>query len=470
MKKTKIICTIGPASNTPEMMEQLALAGMNVIRLNMAHGTYEDHAEKAEMARQVSKKLNTPIAVLVDAKGPEIRTHKMTDGKVSLKSGQKLILSTEEVLGTEEKISISYKGLVNDVKPGNKILMDDGYIITEVEEVTDTEIIVRVKNDADLTDRKSVNVPGVHLSMEYMTAKNKLELEFAAKIKADFVACSFVTEADNVIKSREVLASYGASDIKLISKIESVDGVENFEEILAVSDGIMIARGDMGVELPMQQLPAIQKMMIRRCNEAGKPVITATQMLESMKSNPRPTRAEVTDVANAIYDGTSAIMLSAESASGKYPIEAVSIMRDIALETEQLLDYNENHVDVDNMDSVTETISSGAAYMAEVLCASAIVALTQNGKTANKLSKFRNRCHLIVVTDNEKIYNQMSLTWGAIPVLADAKETTDERIEEGIEKAKKTGLVVKDDKIVIVGGIAKNSKGKTNMINIHVME
>ncbi len=469
MKKTKIVCTIGPASDSMEMMEKLFLTGMNVVRVNMSHGSFEEHGPKITNARAISKKHNKPLAVLLDTKGPEIRTHFMKDGKINLKTGQKLTISMEEVLGTEEKISVTYTNLVNDVEIGSKILIDDGLIETIVVEKKGNELIVEVKNDGELIDRRGINVPGAILNFDFISPLDKEHMEWGVDQGIDFIAASFVRRESDVLEVRELLKRKNAENVKIISKIESVEAVEKFEEILEASDGIMVARGDMGVELPFEELPAIQKMIIRRCNEVGKPVITATQMLESMKKNPRPTRAEVTDVANAIYDGTGAIMLSAESANGKYPQEAVETMYKIATKTESLLEFNENFIDVSETDSVTEAVSLAASEMADVLDASAIIALTKSGNTANKIAKYRNRCPLIAVTDDVKVYNQLGLTWGVIPMLAESKNNTDEIVAQGIAKASETGLVEKGDKVVITGGVQANAAGTTNMIKVHVM-
>ena len=469
MKKTKIVCTIGPASESEEMLKNLVVAGMNVMRVNMSHGDYTGHEMKINRFKKVREELNAPLAILLDTKGPEIRTHLMKDGKVELKAGQKLIISVDEVLGTNEKISITYRELVHDVDIGTRILIDDGIIETVVLEKRDYELLVEVKNDCELLDRKGVNVPGAKLQFNFISEKDRTDIEWGIRQGIDFIAASFVRREQDVLDLLQILKDNNAEHIKIISKIENQEGIDNFEGILKLSDGIMVARGDMGVEVPMEELPAIQKMIIRRCNEVGKTVITATQMLESMKVNPRPTRAEVTDVANAIYDGTSAIMLSAESASGKYPIESVEVMKKIALRTESILEYNENFIDVSHDECITEAISCAAADMAEVIGANAIIALTKSGNTANKVTKFRNRCPVIAVTDNEATYRQMALTWGAIPAMSDRGETTDEMIEKGIIKALETGIVKQGDKVVIVGGMPPHISGKTNMIKVHVI-
>ncbi|HCC08314.1 MAG TPA: pyruvate kinase [Clostridiales bacterium] len=470
MKKTKIVCTIGPATESKEMLVQLIKAGMNVVRLNMSHGTHEQHGEKVEKVKEVREKLKVPIAILLDTKGPEIRTHMMQDGSVILKTGQKMIISMDEVLGTNEKISVTYKNMAKDVNIGDKILIDDGLIEMVVLEKRDDEIVVEVKNDAVLLDRKSINMPATKLHFNFISEQDKSDIEWGLTQGIDFIAASFIRRPSDVLELKQLLKDNRAGHVKIISKIECQEGVQKFEEILALSDGIMVARGDLGVEVDMEELPSIQKMLIRRCNEVGKPVITATQMLESMKSNPRPTRAEVTDVANAIYDGTSAIMLSAESASGKYPIEAVEAMTRIALKTESLLEYNENFIDVSDSGSITEAISSAAADMAEILGAHAIIAMTKTGSTANKVSKYRNRCSLVAVTDVESTYRQLALTWGAIPALSDTKVTTDEMMNEGIIKALETGVVEIGAKVVITSGIVPHVSGATNMIKVHVIE
>lgn len=468
-KKTKIVCTIGPASESKEVLSKLVDAGMNVMRVNMSHGDYDGHSNKMQNIREVAKEKKLPIAILLDTKGPEIRTHLMKDGKINLVAGQKLYISMEEVEGTEEKISVTYSDLINDVQVGDNILIDDGLVETKVVDKIDGELLVEVKNDGELVDRRGINVPGVSLNFIFMSEKDKKDLLFGIKQNVDFVAASFVRRSSDVNEIREFLIKNGGENIKIISKVECQEAIEKFDDILEASDGIMVARGDLGVEVPIEELPSMQKMMIEKCNRVGKPVITATQMLESMKTNPRPTRAEITDVANAIYDGTSAIMLSAESATGKYPIQSVETMSKIAIKTEKFIINTEEIFEDylrENADT-TQAISHATSSIASLLDAKLIVAVTKTGGTANQVAKLRNNIPVVAVTNNDITYRQLSLSWGVTPLLGGTPTTIDESFEIAVEVCKENGLADIGDRIVITAGTKTNVKGKTNTLKVH---
>lgn len=467
MRKTKIICTIGPASESEEMLKKLIEAGMNVARFNFSHGTHEEQKEKLTRVVKVSEQMQKPIATLQDTKGPEIRLRDFEEGKVILEAGQLFTLTTEEMLGTKEKATITYKNLANDVKPGMTILIDDGKIAMTVETITDTEIGCRVINGGAVSNHKGINVPGAILSMPYISEVDREDLIFGAQMGYDFVAASFVRCKEDILQVRALLEEHG-SKAKIIAKIENMQGIENLDEILEVSDGIMVARGDMGVEIPLEDVPVLQKQMIKKAVAQSKHVITATQMLESMISNPRPTRAESTDVANAIYDGTTAIMLSGESAAGKYPIEAVSTMARIAERTEQDIDYNNRLMKTEQSGELdcTNAICHATCTTAKDLNAAAIITVTMSGFTAQKLSKYKPNCQIVGCTVNPRVCRQMNLLWGVEPILLEKENNVDELFDTAISMAEKNGLVKKGDTVVITAGVPLGVSGKTNMLKI----
>lgn len=471
LRKTKIICTLGPSTDNPEIIEKMVKAGMNVARLNFSHGTHEEQLKRINMVKEVRQRLNCPLAILLDTKGPEIRIGMFKDGFAMLNAGQKFTLVCNEIQGDNQRVSVSHKKISSILKSGDTILIDDGLIELNVEEFDGKDVVCRVINGGKISNKKSINLPGVKLDMPYMTERDREDLLFGIKADVDYVAASFIRNADDVKCVRSLLDENGGKDIKLISKIENNEGVENIDEILAESNGIMIARGDMGVEISFERLPAIQKSLIKKCYEAGKPVITATQMLESMVHSPRPTRAEVSDVANAIYDGTSAIMLSGETAAGMYPIESVETMSKIAEMTEKNIHYKKRFLAQQKIKntSITDAVSHAACTMAIDLGAAAIVAVTTSGHTARMLSKFRPSCPIIAVIVDEKAYHQTSMTWGVVPVKNDMQETMDDMFESGMRKAITTRILKKDDMIVLTGGLPVGIAGTTNVVKVQIL-
>ncbi len=471
MPKTKIICTMGPSTDNPEVIEEMVKAGMNVARLNFSHGSHQEQLTRINMVKQVREKLKCPLAILLDTKGPEIRIGTFSEGYAVLEKGQKFTLVSDEIDGDNEKVSVTHKDLAAVLRTGDTILIDDGLIELEVSEFSDKDVICTVINGGRLSNKKSINLPGIKLDMPYMTDKDREDLLFGIKNDVDYVAASFVRNADDVRCIRELLDQNGGQEIKLIAKIENNEGVENIDEILELSNGIMIARGDMGVEISFTRLPAIQKSLIKKCYAAGKPVITATQMLESMVHNPRPTRAEVSDVANAIYDGTSAIMLSGETAAGQYPVESVKTMSKIAETTEKNIHYKKRFQAQQKIKntSITDAVSHAACTMAMDLEAAAIVSVTTSGHTARMLSKFRPSCPIIAVIVDVKSYHQAAMTWGVVPVKNDMLETMDDVFETGVRKAITTRLLKKDDTIVLTGGLPVGIAGTTNIVKVQTL-
>ncbi|NIK69900.1 MULTISPECIES: pyruvate kinase [unclassified Paenibacillus] len=469
MRKAKIVCTIGPSSESLENTKKLIKAGMNVARLNFSHGDFEEHGNRIKNIGIANKELGTNVAILLDTKGPEIRLGKLKEEPIELVAGERVALTTEEILGDIHRVPITYNNLPNDVSVGSTILIDDGLIGLTVEEVQGTEIICRINNSGQIKSKKGVNVPGVAISLPGITEKDANDIIFGIEMGIDFVAASFVRKASDVLEIRELLERHNASHIQIISKIENQQGVDNLDEILEVSDGLMVARGDLGVEIPAEEVPLVQKTMIEKCNRAGKPVITATQMLDSMQRNPRPTRAEASDVANAIFDGTDAIMLSGETAAGKYPVEAVTTMSRIAERAEAALEYREIFTKQANAQqtSVTEAISQAVAVSALDLNAAAIVTSTQSGFTARMVSKYRPKAPIIAVTNDEKVMRRLALIWGVKPVLGEIAETTDAMFENAVDGARSTGLISLGDTIVITAGVPVGRAGTTNLIKIH---
>lgn len=456
-RKTKIIGTIGPASESEEMLTKLMKAGLNVCRINFSHGGFEENAVKIQTIKNVREKLGLPIALALDTKGPEIRTGKLESGdeKVVIHEGQEFTFVKDDIIGNETKTTISYKDLYKDVKPGTTILVDDGTLEFEVKEVVGTDIVTVAKNTAKLGSRKTMNIRGVKVNLPALAQKDIDDITNGVKAGFDYIFASFVRRADDVRQIRKLLNDNGGQEIEIISKIESQEGVDNMDEIIELSDGIMVARGDMGVEIPLENVPIVQKQLIKKCNEAGKPVIVATQMLESMQSNPRPTRAETSDVANAIYDLTSCIMLSGECAMGKYPVECVEVMNKIALAIESDLNYTKRF-DCTRFDHViVEDPRHQAAYNAvETILnsnADAVACYTRSGRSAEYLSSMRTEVPVLIITDNEKTYNKMSLIQGVQVVLVDTKNAVNDMIEDGISKFESNGILEKGDKVVIAG-------------------
>lgn len=467
MRKTKIICTIGPASENEETLRELMLAGMNVARFNFSHGTHEEQKRKLTSVLKVSNELGLPVATLLDTKGPEIRLKDFANGKEQLVEGQTFTLTTEEMMGTNEKASITYKNLKNDVKVGMTILIDDGKIEMLIEKITDTDIVCRVINGGFVSNHKGINAPGAVLSMPYISDVDRADITFCAQMGYDFLAASFARSKEDILEVRKILDENN-SKAKIIAKIENMQGIENVEEILEVSDGIMVARGDMGVEIPLEEVPVIQKAMIKKAVAQGKQVITATQMLESMISNPRPTRAETADVANAIYDGTTAIMLSGETAAGDYPVEAVATMAKIAERAEQDIDYGGRMKKYDTADGVdiTTAISHATCTTAMDLRAAAIITVTMSGFTADMISRYKPGCPIIGCSVNPRVCRQLNLSWGVAPLLIHKEETADDLFEEATKVAEKAGLVKKGDVVVLTAGVPLGMTGTTNMIRV----
>ena len=472
MKKTKIVCTIGPASESEEVLEGLIKNGLNVARLNFSHGSYEEHKKRIDTIKKVRNKLDLPIGIMLDTKGPEIRTGKFKGGSVDLEEGQEFVLTTRDLIGDNTVVSITYDNLSNDVKIGDIILIDDGLIELEVIDIVGkTDIKCIVKNSGTVKDHKGINVPGVKTSLPAVTDKDIQDIKFGIENGIDFIAASFIRKAEDILDIRKILEQNDASEIQIIAKIENHEGVENIDKIIQVADGIMVARGDLGVEIFTEDIPIIQKSIIKKCNEVGKPVITATQMLDSMIRNPRPTRAEVTDVANAIIDGTDAIMLSGETAAGKYPIEAVKVMHNIATRTEEYLDYGQilKIKSLGKEITTTNAISRATCNTAQDLGASAIITATSSGYTARAVSKFRPKAPIIAATTSKDVMRKLSLIWGVYPVLSSNSDSTDEVIDLSIHSAMEKGYVNEGDLIVITAGIPVGVSGTTNLIKVHVI-
>lgn len=469
-RKTKIICTLGPATDDPRVLEKMMLAGLDVARFNFSHGSYEDHTKRLEELVTLREKLNLPVATLLDTKGPEIRLGDFEDPDgVEIKDGDKYILTTKECLGNSEKCYVNYDGLTGDVKNGTTILINDGLISMTVDRVKGPDIYCTVVDGGLLTNHKGVNVPGVELKMPYLSSRDMADLQFGKEHDFDFIAASFVRSATDITILRNYTDAIGWKNVKIIAKIENAQGVDNIDDIIAASDGIMVARGDMGVEIHFELIPSIQKMIIHKVYEAGKIVVTATQMLESMVTNPRPTRAEITDVANAIYDGTSAIMLSGESAVGKHPVEAVEAMASIAKTTEQDIDYikrfNKFYPESGAKDT-TSAISHATVTTSHDLNASAIITVTKSGTTARMISKFRPFTSIVGATIDDKVWRQLNLSWGVTPVKCEVKDNTDELFDHAVEVSYKAGIIQNGETVVITAGIPLGISGTTNMLKV----
>lgn len=462
LKKTKIVCTLGPASEKEEVLKELIKNGLNVCRMNFSHGSHEEHLGRINTVKKVREELNVPVAILLDTKGPEIRTGQFAEPEVLLEEGQTFTITMDDVVGNKEKCTVSYKDLAKDVVCGDTILIDDGLVGLRVKEINGNDIVCTVENSGIVKNHKGVNVPGVKINLPALTDKDISDIEFGISQGIDFIAASFVRKVSDVEAIREILNKNNANHIQIISKIENQEGLDNLDEIIKVSDGIMVARGDLGVEIPTEEIPLAQKLMIRKCNEAGKPVITATQMLDSMMRNPRPTRAEVTDVANAIFDGTDAIMLSGETAAGKYPIEAVKTMASVAKRAEKEL-IAKNVVSNKEM-TVTNAISHATCTTALELKASAILTCTSSGSTAKMVSRFRPSCPIIATTPNEDVMRRLALTWGVYPVKTVVTSNTDEMIDNAIKVSKEANLVNAGETVVVTAGIG--GEGTTNLIKV----
>lgn len=473
MRKTKIVCTIGPASESEEMLEKLIKAGMNVARLNFSHGDHAEHKARIDTIREVSKRLGKTVGILLDTKGPEIRTHNMQNGVIELEKGNDVIVSMTEVEGTSDKFSVTYDNLINDVDEGSYILLDDGLIELQVKSIdkANGEVLCDVLNTGELKNKKGVNLPGVKVSLPGITDKDAEDIKFGISEGVDFIAASFVRRPSDVLDIRKLLEAQKNTNISIIPKIENQEGIDNIKEILEVSDGLMVARGDMGVEIPPESVPMVQKDLIRQCNKLGKPVITATQMLDSMQRNPRATRAEASDVANAIYDGTDAVMLSGETAAGQYPEEAVKTMRNIAVSAEAAQDYKKLLSDRTKLveTSLVNAIGVSVAHTALNLSVKAIVAATESGSTARTISKYRPQSDIIAVTPSAETARQCALVWGIHPVVKEGRKTTDALLNNAVATAVETERVQNGDLIIITAGVPTGEKGTTNMMKLHLV-
>jgi len=471
MRKTKIVCTLGPATDEGNVLEQLIQEGMDVARFNFSHGTHEEQKERLDRLKELRTKYDRPIAAMLDTKGPEIRIGCFKEGEAVLEEGQIFTLVSRDVEGTRDYVSITYKELYKDVSPGDTILIDDGLIEMEVKEISGEDIACLVRNGGRLSDQKGVNIPGTELNMEFLSKKDRADLLFGIQEDFDFVAASFTRTAEDIREMRLLLDENGGRDINIIAKIENQQGVDHIDEIIEAADGIMIARGDMGVEIPLERVPVIQQTIIRKVYCAGKQVITATQMLDSMMENPRPTRAEITDVANAIYDGTSAIMLSGETAAGKYPVEAVQTMDAIALRTEADINYAKRMRNLPGSSrlSIAAATAHAACTTAMDIGADAILTVSQSGATARLVSRFRPGTTVVACLLSERVQRQMALYWGVVPLLMPYAQNTDQLIEFAIQAAEKAELVKQGDLVVITAGVPVGVSGTTNMIKVHLV-
>ena len=470
IRKTKIVCTMGPNLFEKHLIAPLMKAGMNVARFNFSHGTYETHQHYYDEVCRIRDELGLPVATMLDTKGPEIRVRSFKNGRVTLQNGQLFTLTTDEVEGDEERVSITYKELPQDIAVGSSILIDDGLIGMQVERIDGADIVCRVLNGGVVSNNKGVNIPNAHLSMPFISEKDHQDILFAIKNGYDFIAASFTRCADDIMQIRHILQENNCHTINIIAKIENMEGVESIDEILRVVDGVMVARGDLGVEVPLEDVPSLQKKLIQRGIAAGKPVITATQMLDSMIKNPRPTRAEATDVANAIYDGTSAIMLSGESAVGAYPVEAVETMVRIALRAEADMDYIRRFSrDTSASTDVTNAISHATVTSAHDLNASAIITVTKSGSTARILSRYRPACVIVGCTTEKHVWRQLALSWGTVPLMIAEESNTDDLFEHAVDAAVQNGLVHDGELVVLTAGVPLGISGTTNLMKVHVV-
>lgn len=472
LKRTKIVCTIGPASESEETLEQLILAGMNVARLNFSHGDHDEHLVRIERIRKISKKLNQPIGIMLDTKGPEIRTHKMAEEVIHIQKGDSVRISMAEVEGTAEKFSVSYPGLINDVEMGMPILLDDGLVELQVSDIDEEnqEIVTTAINSGELKNNKGVNVPGASLNLPGLTDKDRSDIEFGIKNGVNFIAASFVRRTSDVLEIKEILEKHDALHVQIIPKIENQEGVDNLDEIISVSDGLMVARGDLGVEIPVEEVPIVQKEMIEKCRRAGKPVITATQMLDSMQENPRPTRAEASDVANAIFDGTDAIMLSGETAAGDYPVESVNMMSNIAIRTEaSLIGQDAYSLKAYAEGDTTEAIGQAVGHTAKNLGINTIVAATESGHTARMISKYRPKANILAMTFSEETALALTLKWGVVPLVASKPDSTDDMFNVAANFVVEHDFAKEGELIIITAGVPVGESGTTNLMKIQMI-
>lgn len=472
MKKTKIICTLGPASDNEKILSELIDAGMNVARLNFSHGTHEDHAAKIAMIKNVRERKSVPIPIMLDTKGPEFRIKTFKDGKIKLKDGDTFTFTTEDIIGDKTRVSVSFAGICDQMFPGDKILLNNGLMIFEVVKVEKPNVVCKTIVGGELSNRKSMFFPDKELDMVYLSEQDKADLKFGVEQGIDFVACSFVSKAQDIIDVRNWLKKCGSpeGEIEIIAKIESRAGVNNLEDIVKVSDGIMVARGDLGVEVPFEELPSIQKTIINACRIHGKRSITATEMLESMIKQPRPTRAEISDVANAVYDGSSAIMLSGETAAGAYPVEAVKAMAKIARQAEENTNYIAYIKESDyHIKNLAEALAHSACTLAQDIGANVIVVCTRTGSTAKTVSRFRPMIDILGMTTDERAYRKLALSWGVIPVMSEEFYSVDVLFHYAKRAAIDTGLVSKGDTIVLTGGTPNGKSGNSNLINVETV-
>lgn len=472
MRKTKIVCTIGPASSSLEILKELMHTGMNVARLNFSHGNYEEHQARIEMIRLASLQTGTAISILLDIKGPKIRTHEFEGGQARLNDGATVMVSMKKVLGTSERFSITYEGLYDDVTVGTHLLLDDGLLELEVREKENGELKTKVIHGGILKDHKGINVPNVNIRLPGVTEKDIQDIKFGISQHIDYIAASYIRNASDVLTIKHILHEHHAAHIRVIPKIENKQGITNIDSILEIADGLMVARGDMGIEMPTEEVPLIQKMLIQKCNAVGKPVIVATQMLDSMQKQPRPTRAEASDVANAVLDGSDAIMLSGETAAGLYPVQSVQTMHRIASSIEKSLNYEElqrSRMQYPYSSLITEAIGQSVSHTSLSLPITAILAPTRSGYTARTISKYRPKAPIIAITSDETVYRQLSLVWGVTAFLTKQVATTDEMIQHAVETAKTASLVSPNDTIIITAGVPVQKVGTTNMMKIQTV-
>lgn len=471
MQKTKIVCTLGPATDNINLLKKMVKAGMNVARLNFSHDIYDNHKKRIDLVKTVRSELKMPIAIMLDTKGPEIRIKTFENGKINLIEGSEFTLTSKDIIGNENIVTISYPHLHKSLKTTDKIMLNDGLIELEVKEIVNDDIVCKVINGGELSNRKSLNVPNIALDMPYLSETDKNDILFGIANDIEFIAASFVRSKEDVLLLRNFINENGGSEIDIIAKIENRQGVNNIDEIIKVSDGIMVARGDMGVEIPFVELPAIQKYIIKTCHRAGKKVITATQMLESMITNPSPTRAEISDIANAVYDGTSATMLSGETAIGKHPVEAIKTMAAISNETEKNINYKKRFLSLEpKINTISDAVSHATCAAAHDLNAKAIIVVTRSGRTARMISRFRPNVPIVAATTSEKAYNKLAINWGVIPCMAKMQDNTDELFIHAVECAKNLGVVKSGDLCVIAAGVPVGISGNTNILKIVTAE
>ena len=467
MRKTKIVCTLGPACSDEETLIALCKAGMNVARLNFSHGTHSDHMEKIKLVQRVREKLHLPIAIMLDTKGPEYRIKTFKNGKIELHDGDVFTFTTDDIIGDQNRVSVTYKGMMKDLSVGDRILLNNGLLIFEVTSLSDTDATCKVIAGGELSNTKSMSFPGKVLRQKYLSEQDKADIAFGVENDIDFIACSFVSEKQDIIDVKDYLSSLGAENIDLIAKIENRSGVDNIEDICTECDGIMIGRGDMGVEIPFEELPAIQKKLITKCRLLGKRVITATEMLESMIYNPRPTRAEISDVANAVYDGTSAIMLSGETAAGKYPVLTVQTMSRIAEKAESTIHYEKRFLKSEfKIKNTVDAISHATCGMSIDIDASAIAVCSLSGMTARMVSRFRPPVPIVGITTNQKTWRKLALSWGITPVMSEEFNSTEVLFYTAKKLAKNLLNLKSGDKLVITGGVTNGTSGNTNLIKV----